>query len=67
MARFKKLSQTIRYCQYHRVWIPKYRLRILEGEVSQELACCVRVFSEQKKCKVTKFNVQKDHVHIVAM
>ncbi|XOF32694.1 MAG: transposase [Candidatus Electrothrix sp. YB6] len=38
MSRFKKLSHTIWHCQYHIVWVPKYRLRILEGEVGQEVS-----------------------------
>ena len=36
MSRFKKLSHTLWHCQYHIVWTTKYRLRILEGEVSQD-------------------------------
>ena len=67
MSRFKKLSHTIWHCQYHIVWAPWYRLRILEGEVGLEAASCVRAFSEQKKCVVIELNVQKDHVHIVVM
>ncbi len=67
MSRFKKLSHTLWHCQYHIVWIPKYRLRILEGEVGQEVSSCVRAFSEQKNCEISELNVQKDHVHIVVM
>lgn len=33
MSRFRKLSQTIWHCQYHLVWVPKYRFRILTGEI----------------------------------
>ncbi|MBW2709830.1 MAG: IS200/IS605 family transposase, partial [Deltaproteobacteria bacterium] len=67
MSRFKKLSHTLWHCQYHIVWTPKYRLRILEGEVGQEVLSCVRAFSEQKNCEISELNVQKDHVHIVVM
>ncbi len=67
MSRFKKLSHTLWHCQYHIVWTPKYRLRILEGEVGQEVLNCVRAFSEQKECEVNELNIQKDHVHIVVM
>jgi putative transposase len=67
MSRFKKLSHTLWHCQYHIVWTPKYRLRILEGEVSQEVLSCVRAFIEQKNCEVSDLGVQKDHVHIVVM
>ncbi len=32
MGRFKKLSQMIWHCQYHIVWVPKYRFRISSGQ-----------------------------------
>ncbi len=67
MSRFKKLSHTIWHCQYHFAWTPKYRLRILEGDIALEVANCVRAFSEQKGCEINELNVQKDHVHLVAM
>ena len=67
MSRFKKLSHTLWHCQYHIVWTPKYRLRILEGEVGQEVSSCVRAFSEQKNREISELNVQKDHVHVVVL
>ena len=48
------------------VWTPKYRLRILEGEVDQEVCNCIRAFSEQKKCEIIELNVQREHVKGVA-
>jgi len=42
-------------------------LRILEGDVAIEVANCIRSFSEQKGCEINELNVQKDHVHLVAM
>ena len=65
MSRFKKLSHTIWHCQYHIVWTPKYRLRILEGEVKLEVSRCIHMFSEQKRCDVIELNVQKDHIHLI--
>jgi len=67
MSRFKKLSHTIWHCQYHLVWTSKYRLEILHGEVGQEVAICIRTFSEQKGCEIVELNVQRDHVHLVVM
>ncbi len=67
MSRFRKLSHTIWHCQYHIVWTPKYRFRILEGEVAQEVSRCVRSFSSQKQCEVVELNVQKDHIHLIVM
>ena len=31
MSRFQKISHVIWHCQYHWVWVPKYRLRVLRG------------------------------------
>ena len=67
MSRFRKLSQTIWYCQYHIVWTPKYRFRILAGEIAQEVEGCIRAFSEQQGCEVMELNVQLDHVHLLAL
>lgn len=49
------------------VWTPKYRLRILEGEVGQEVCNCIRTSSEQKNCELIELNVQKEHVHLIVM
>ena len=65
MSRFQKLSQTIWCCQYHIVWVPKYRFRILSGEVGREVANCIRTFSAQKRCEIIELNVQTDHVHLL--
>ena len=67
MSRFRKLSQTIWHCQYHIVWVPKYRFKILTGKVAKMVENCVRAFSEQQGCEVLELNVQIDHVHIVVM
>lgn len=67
MSRFKKLSQTIWYCQYHIVWVPKYRFRVLAGEVAREAETCIRTFSEQQGCEVEELNVQIDHVHLLVL
>lgn len=67
MSRFRKLSQTIWCCQYHIVWVPKYRFRILTDKVAEEVENCVRAFSEQQGCEVMELNVQAGHVHLLAL
>lgn len=65
MSRFRKLSQTIWHCQYHIVFVPKYRFRILIGEVAQEVERCIRAFAEQQKGEIVELNIQVDHVHLL--
>ena len=67
MSRFRKLSQTLWYCQYHIVWVPKYRFRILTDKVAEEVENCIRAFSEQQSCEVVELNIQADHVHLLAL
>jgi len=67
MSRFRKLSQTIWHCQYHIVWVPKYRFKILTGNIAIEVENCIRAFSEQQGCEILELNIQIDHIHIVVM
>jgi putative transposase len=67
MSRFRKLSHTIWHCQYHIVWVPKYRYRILTGRVAEEVARCIRAFVEQQQSEVVELNVQVDHVHLLVL
>ncbi len=65
MSRFNKLSHTIWHCQYHIVWIPKYRYKILTGAIGREADHCIRAFTEQQHSEVVELNVQVDHVHLM--
>ena len=67
MSRFKKLSQTVWYCQYHIIWVPKYRFRILTDKIAAEVETFIRIFSEQQGCEVEELNVQIDHVHLLVL
>ncbi|MCB1676660.1 MAG: transposase [Halioglobus sp.] len=33
MSRFEKLTHVLWHCQYHIVWVPKYRFRVLQGDM----------------------------------
>jgi len=37
MSRFSKLSHVLWHCQYHVVWVPNYRYRVLSGKVGFEV------------------------------
>ena len=67
MSRFRKLSQTLWYCHYHIVWVPKYRFRILKEEIKEETTKYIKIFSEQQRCEVQELNIRIDHVHLLVM
>jgi len=65
MSRFNKLSHVLWHCQYHIVWVPKYRYRVLTGKVGFEVSKTVRVYAERLGCEMVELNVQADHVHLL--
>ena len=67
MSRFRKLSHTIWHCQYHLVWVPKYRYRILAGPLKDAAEKGIHAIAGYCVCEVLELNVQKDHIHVVAM
>ena len=65
MSRFEKLTHVIWHCQYHIVWVPKYRFRVLKGAIGREVHNCVQVYCSRLGCTVVELNVQLDHVHLL--
>ena len=66
MSRFRNLAHVLYYTKYHLVWTPKYRYRVLGGEVGKEVSSCIHSFMSWLGCEVIELNVQPDHVHMVA-
>ena len=67
MSRFRKLAHTLWHCQYHIVWVPKYRYRVLEGPVRGATYKGVHAICGYADSEVVEMNVQKDHIHLVVM
>lgn len=65
MSKYKKQSHIVYKCDYHIVWVPKYRFRILTGEVGRLADQDIRKLSEWLGCEVIELNIQADHVHVV--
>ena len=52
--------------EYHIVWIPKYRRRILNPGVKGYLKKVIpKVIAEMPGCEVIEYNIQVDHIHMV--
>ena len=62
MNRWKKLSHTIYECTYHVVWIPKYRYRVMTGDVRYYIRDSIRKLSSWKKLPIAAGNVCSDHM-----
>jgi putative transposase len=64
-GKYKKLSHVVYKCDYHIVWTPKYRFRVLFGELKSLVESDIRMLCEWKSVEVIELNVQIDHIHIV--
>jgi putative transposase len=65
MSKYKKLSHVVYKCDYHIVWVPKYRFRILKGMIKDHLEKDLKMLCEWKQSEILELNIQEDHVHLV--
>jgi putative transposase len=49
---------------YHLVWIPKYRRKVLVGTIKADLETAIREIAEKLEVKVVSLEVQPDHIHL---
>ena len=64
MGKYRKLTDVVYQCNYHIVWVPKYRFRILTGAVGEMVERDIRMLCEWKDVEVMELSVQEDHVTI---
>ena len=60
----QSLSHTRWKCQYHIVFIPKYRRKVMYGAVKKDLVEIIKTLCEYKHVKITAGEVAEDHVHL---
>ena len=60
----KSLSHTRWKCQYHIVFIPKYRQKRLYGKVKEDLKEIIKKLCEYKKVEIVNGAVCSNHVHL---
>jgi putative transposase len=58
------LSHTRWKCQYHIVFIPKYRQKRLYGRVREDIREILRKLCEYKKVEIVNGAVCKDHINL---
>ena len=65
MQDVQSLSHTVWDCKYHIIWIPKYRKKVLYGELRKHLGAVLRELALQKECMVLEGHLMPDHVHML--
>ena len=59
------LSHTKWNCKYHIVFAPKYRRKIIYGELKAEIGKILRQLCEWKEVKIVEAELCPDHVHML--
>ena len=59
------LSHTQWECKYHVVFIPKYRRKVLYGELRRYLGEVFRQLAMQRESRVEEGHLMADHVHMM--
>ena len=65
MARYATGAHTKHRLQYHLVWIPKYRKRVLRGKIAIRLRKLLYEACRINKWWISELSVQEDHMHLI--
>jgi len=63
--RFRSSHNVVYSCQYHLVWCPKYRRKVLVDGVDTRLKEIVAEVAEELSVEVIELEVRPDHVHLL--
>ena len=64
MDRYQKSSHVVYQCKYHFVWVPKYRYRIFDQKLREELQGIIEQLCNWKGFVMIEGSIQSDHVHL---
>jgi putative transposase len=65
MNEFQALNHSQWECKYHVIFIPKYRRKVLYGELRKYLGEVLRRLAEQKESRIEEGHLMADHVHMM--
>jgi putative transposase len=62
---YKSLAHSKWDCQYHIVFIPKYRKKKIYGQVREFLKTAFHDLAKQRECRIVSGHLVEDHVHML--
>jgi len=64
MREWETQSHVKWYCRYHVVFCPKYRKRVIYGELRRKIGKIIRRLCDQHKVELIEGHAMADHVHL---
>lgn len=65
MTEYNHLNHTTWECKYHVVFIPKYRKKLLFGQLRARLGVVLHDLASRKESKIEAGHMMPDHVHML--
>ena len=62
---YKSNRNVVYSCKYHVVWCPKYRRKVLVGEISERLKELIEQRCAEIKADIIEMEIMPDHVHLL--
>jgi putative transposase len=63
-TRWKSINHSVYNCAYHLIWTPKYRRKVLTGQIEIRLKELLNEKSIEHGWEIEKMEVMPDHVHV---
>ena len=61
---YQRENTSIHLMNYHFVWCPKYRRKLLVGEIKKRLLELIKEKAEELKCKILTIEIMPDYTHL---
>jgi putative transposase len=65
MNKYKSNNNIVFSCKYHIVWCPKYRRKVLVGDVEKRLKEIINELALELNVEIIEMETDKDHIHIL--
>ena len=62
---FKTNNNIVYSCKYHVVWCPKYRRKVLRGNISERLRELIKEKCLEIRADIIELEILPDHVHLL--
>ena len=65
MSQVRSLSHSRWECQFHVVFTPKYRKKVIFGQIRQDLGDVMHELARQRDSRIVEGHLMSDHVHML--
>ncbi len=62
---YKSINNVVYSCKYHVVWCPKYRRKVLIGEIESRLKELILEAALEIQADIIEMEIMPDHVHLL--